>query len=58
MDDSMMSVMDETEGVELFKELLELSQKAGMKTHKWFSNSLKVLEIFHHIVELLNFITM
>ena len=44
MDDSMVSVMDETEGVELYKELSELWQKAGMKTHKWLSNSFKVLE--------------
>ena len=44
MDDSMDSVMDETEGVELYKELSELWQKAGMQTHKWLSNSLKVLE--------------
>ena len=39
-----MTVMDETEGVELYKELSELWQKAGMKTHKWLSNSFKVLE--------------
>ena len=34
MDDNMDSVMDETEGVELYKELSELWQKAGMQTHK------------------------
>ena len=44
MDDSMDSVIEETEGVELYKELSELWQKAGMQTHKWLSNSLKVLE--------------
>ena len=44
MDDSMISVRDETEGVELYKEISELWQKAGMQTHKWLSNSLKVLE--------------
>ena len=44
MDDSMDSVIDETEGVELYKKLSELWQKAGMQTHKWLSNSLKVLE--------------
>ena len=44
MDDSMVSVRDETEGVELYKEISELWQKAGMQTHKWLSNSLKVLE--------------
>ena len=40
----MVSVMDETEGVELYKELSELWQKAGMKTHKRLSNSFKVLK--------------
>ena len=44
MDDSMDSVTDETEGVELYKKLLKLWQKAGMQTHKWLSNSLKVLQ--------------
>ena len=44
MDDSMDSVKDETEGVELYKQLLELWKKADMQTHKWLSNSLKVLE--------------
>ena len=44
MDDSMDSVMDEREGVELYKQLSELWEKAGMQTHKWLSNSLKVLE--------------
>ena len=39
-----MTAWDETEGVELYKELSELWQKAGMQTHKWLSNSLKVLE--------------
>ena len=38
MDDSMVSVMDETEGVELYKEFSELRQKAGMKTHKVLEN--------------------
>ena len=42
--DSIVSVMDETEIAELYKELLELLQKAGMKFHKWLSNLLKVLE--------------
>ena len=41
MDDSMVSVV---EGVGLYKELSELWKKAEMKTHKWLSNSLKVLE--------------
>ena len=44
MDDSMDSVMNESEGVELYKQLSELWEKAGMQTHKWLSNSLKVLE--------------
>ena len=39
MDDSMDSVMSEAEGVKLYKELSELWVKAGMKTHKWLSNS-------------------
>ena len=44
MDDSMDSVMNESEGGELYKQLSELREKAGMQTHKWLSNSLKVLE--------------
>ena len=44
MDDSMNSVMNKSEGVELYKQLSELWEKAGMQTHKWLSNSLKVLE--------------
>ena len=44
MDDSMDSVKDETEGVELYKQLSELWKKADIQTHKWLSNSLKVLE--------------
>ena len=44
MDDSMDSVMNESEGGELYKQLSELWEKAGMQTHKWLSNSLKVLE--------------
>ena len=43
-DDSMDSVIDDTECVEFYKQLSELWQKAGMQTHKWLSNSLKVLE--------------
>ena len=38
------SVMNESEGVELYKQLSELWEKAVMQTHKWLSNSLKVLE--------------
>ena len=35
MDDTMDSVKDETEGVELYKQLSELWKKANMQTHKW-----------------------
>ena len=38
------SVKDDTEGVELYKQLSELWKKANVQTHKWLSNSLKVLE--------------
>ena len=44
MDDSMDSVISEAEGVKLYKELCELWSKAGMKTHKWLSNSTVVME--------------
>ena len=37
MDDSMDSVIDETEGIELCKQLSELWQKAGMQNYKWLS---------------------
>ena len=39
MDDSMDSVLNEIEGINLYKELSELWKKAGMHTHKWLSNS-------------------
>jgi len=39
MDDSLDSVESETEGVKLYKSLSELWDKAGMRTHKWLSNS-------------------
>ena len=42
MDDSMDSVMSETEGI---KQLSELWQKAGMHPHKWLSNSQAVLQM-------------
>ena len=38
------SVMSEAEGVKLYKELCELQLKAGMKTHKWLSNSSVVMK--------------
>ena len=44
MDDSMDSVIDEEQGVKLYTELSDLWDKAGMQTHKWVSNSPKVLE--------------
>ena len=44
MNESMDSVKDETEDVELYKQLSELWRKADMQTHKWLSNSLKVPE--------------
>jgi len=37
-------VSNETEGIKLYKELFEWWGKAGMHTHKWMLNSLKVLE--------------
>ena len=44
MDDSMDSVMDEIKGIELYTQLSELWQKAGMHAHKWLSNSQAVLQ--------------
>ena len=44
MDDSMDSVLNEVEGISLYKELSELWKLAGMRTHKWLSNSLAVIE--------------
>ena len=41
MDDSMDSVIDEIQGIKLYTELWA---KAGMLTHKWVSNSSKILE--------------
>jgi len=42
MDDSMDSVIDDTQGVKLYTDLSGLWAKAGMLTHKWVSNSSKV----------------
>ena len=50
MDNSMAS--DDEEG-KLYKELFDLWGKVGMKTHKWLSNLTKVLELFHHRIQLL-----
>ena len=44
MDDSMDSVVDESRGIKLYEELNQLWSKAGVQTHKWLSNSTKVLE--------------
>ena len=44
MDDSMDSVMNEDQGVELHRQLSELLTKAGMHARKWLSNSSKVLQ--------------
>ena len=45
MDDSIDSVISETEGINLYKQLSELWQKAGMHAHKWLSNSQSVLQM-------------
>ena len=44
MDDSMDSVLDDSQGIELYKQLDELWSKAGMHARKWLSNSSQVLE--------------
>ena len=44
MDDSMDSVVDESQGIKLYEELNHLWSKAGMQAHKWLSNSTKVHE--------------
>ncbi|XP_064644712.1 uncharacterized protein LOC135498385 [Lineus longissimus] len=43
MDDSMDSVLNDTEGVKLYQELAELWSRAGMYCRKWLSNSMTVL---------------
>jgi len=44
MDDSMDSVVDGAQGVKLYTDLSRLWAKAGMRTHKWVSNSSTVLQ--------------
>ena len=44
MDDTMDSVESDSEGIELYHQLSELWQTAGMSAKKWISNSKKVLE--------------
>ena len=43
MDDSMDSVLDEKQGIGLYRQLSCLLNKAGMHAHKWLSNSPTVL---------------
>ena len=45
MDDSMDSVMSESEGITLYKQLSELWDKSGMHAHKWLSNSEAILQM-------------
>ena len=44
MDDSMDSVMSESEVITVYKQLSELLDKAGMHAHKWLSNSEAILQ--------------
>ena len=44
MDNSMDSVQDETSGIELYRQLSTLWEKAGMHARKWLPNSAAVLE--------------
>jgi hypothetical protein len=44
MDDSMDSAVDDSQAIELYKELRELYEKTGMHPHKWLSNSRTVLQ--------------
>ena len=44
IDDSMDSVVDESQGIKLYEEVNQLWSKAGMQAHKWLSDSTKVLE--------------
>ena len=44
MDDSMDSIRNEDQAVELYKQLSQLLSAAGMYARKWLSNSSKVLE--------------
>ena len=45
MDDSMDSVMSESEGITLYKQLSKLWDKAGMHAHKWLPNSQAILQM-------------
>ena len=44
MDDSMDSVVNDRQGIKLCQELNKLWSKAGMRAHKWLSNSAEVLK--------------
>lgn len=44
MDDSMDSVVNAEQGIELFQQLSQLWEKAGMHARKWLSNSPEVLQ--------------
>ena len=44
IDDSMDSVVDESQGIKLYEEVNQLWSKAGMQAHKWLSDSTNVLE--------------
>ena len=44
VDDSLDSVVDDSQGNKRYEELNQLWSKAGMPAHKWLSNSTKVLE--------------
>ena len=44
MEDSMDSVLNEIESIDLYKELSELWKTAVMHTHKWLSNSSAVMD--------------
>ena len=43
MDDSMDSVQNDVQGIQLYQQLSKLWEEAGMRTHKWLSNSEVVL---------------
>ena len=43
MDDSMDSVQNDMQGIQLYQQLSKLWEEAGMRTHKWLSNSEVVL---------------
>ena len=43
MDDSMDSVINDNQAIQLYQQLSKLWEEAGMQTHKWLSNSETVL---------------